>query len=111
MPIHAGCSASVGGGPFEATSRMVQAQAPTMPMTETAGTQVIRQLDQVWGWVVRRLQNVIPDVESFTWTNFVSEGFNVSGEYLVVNLVVMIGYLLPWAVLAYYLMKSREIAS
>jgi hypothetical protein len=102
---------SVGGGPFEATSRMVQAQAPTMPMTETAGTQVIRQLDQVWGWVVRRLQNVIPDVESFTWTNFVSEGFNVSGEYLVVNLVVMIGYLLPWAVLAYYLMKSREIAS
>jgi len=61
--------------------------------------------------VFRRLQNVIPDVEAFTWTNFVAEGFNVNAEYLVVNLLVTVGYLLPWGILAYYLMKSREIAS
>ena len=40
-----------------------------------------------------------------------SEGFNVNTEYLVVNLLVTFGYLLPWAVLAYYLMKSREVAA
>jgi ABC-type transport system involved in multi-copper enzyme maturation permease subunit len=101
----------VGGGPFEATSRMLKAESPTTPLTEGAGTAVIQRLDQFWAWVFRRVQNVIPDVEQFTWTNFVSEGFNVSGEYLVINLLVMIGYLLPWFVLAYYLMKTREIAS
>ena len=61
--------------------------------------------------IVRRIQNVIPDVESYTWTHFVSEGFNVNSEYLVINVLMMVGYLLPWAVLAYYLMKSREVAS
>jgi hypothetical protein len=101
---------NIGGGPFEATARLVRTEAPTTPLSETAGTRVLQSLDQVWGWVIRRVQNVIPDVESFTWTNFVSEGFNVSTEYLVVNVIVMIGYLLPWAVLAYYLMKSREVA-
>ena len=37
---------------------------------------------------------MIPDVESFNWTNFVSEGFNINTEYLVVNLLVTLGYLL-----------------
>ena len=62
-------------------------------------------------WAFRRVQNMIPDVDSFSWGNFVSEGFNVNTEYLVVNLLVTFGYLLPWAILAYYLMKSREVAA
>ena len=102
---------SIGGGPFESMSRLVRAETPTAPSSESAGTKVLQGLDQVWGWVVRRIQNVIPDVESFTWTNFVSEGFNVNTEFLVLNLLVTVGYLLPWGVLAYYLMKSREIAA
>ena len=60
---------------------------------------------------LHRIQNLIPDVESYSWGHFVSEGFNVNTEYLVVNLLVTFGYLLPWAVLAYYLMKSREVAA
>ena len=31
--------------------------------------------------------------------------------YLLVNVLVTFGYLLPWAILAYYLMKSREVAA
>ena len=54
---------------------------------------------------------MIPDAESFNWTSFVSEGFNINGEYLAVNLLVTFGYLLPWGILAYYLMKSREVAA
>ena len=30
---------------------------------------------------------------------------------LLDNVVPLVGYLLPWAVLAYYLMRSREIAN
>jgi len=102
---------NVGGGPFQTMSQLVRAEQATAPLTDSAGSKAILVADHFWAWVVRRIQNVIPDVESFTWTNFVSEGFNVNTEYLVVNLLVTAGYLLPWAVLAYYLMKSREVAA
>jgi ABC-type transport system involved in multi-copper enzyme maturation permease subunit len=102
---------SVGGGPFESMSRLVRAETPTAQLTESAGTRALAFADKGWAWVVRRIQNVIPDVKAFDWTHFVSEGFNVSTEYLVLNVLVMAGYLLPWAVLAYYLMKSREVAA
>jgi ABC-type transport system involved in multi-copper enzyme maturation permease subunit len=102
---------NIGGGPFESMSRLVRTEQPTTPLSDSAGAKVLQGLDFGWAWVVRRIQNVIPDVESFTWTDFVSEGFNINAEYLVINLVVTLGYLLPWAVLAYYLMKSREVAN
>lgn len=102
---------NVGGGPFESISRLVKAEQPTAPSGETAGARALQFFDRGWAWVVRRIQNMIPDVESFTWTDFVSEGFNVNTEYLVVNLLVTAGYLLPWFVLGYYLMKSREVAN
>lgn len=102
---------NVGGGPFESMSRLVRAEQPTAPLSDSAGSKVVQGLDHIWAWVVRRIQNVIPDVESFTWTHFVSEGFNINAEYLFVNLLVTTGYLLPWGILAYYLMKSREVAS
>ena len=102
---------SFGGGPTEAAFRIVRTEQATAPLTPGGGTTVLQLFDKGWAWLFRRIQNMIPDVESFTWTNFVSEGFNVNGEYLFVNLLVTVGYLLPWAILAYYLMKSREIAS
>lgn len=102
---------SIGGGPFESMSRLVQAQQPTAQNPETTGTKALTLIDQGFAWAFRRIQNVIPDVEAFSWSHFVSEGFNINTEYLVVNLLVTFGYLLPWGILAYYLMKSREVAA
>ncbi len=102
---------NIGGGPFESISRLVKAETPTAPSSETAGGKALQFMDKGWAWVVRRIQNMIPDVESFNWTPFVSEGFNVNTEYLMVNLLTTTGYLLPWFILGYYLMKSREVAN
>jgi ABC-type transport system involved in multi-copper enzyme maturation permease subunit len=102
---------NVGGGPFQSMSQVVRAEQPTTQLSDSAGTRALLYGDKGVAWVVRRVQNMIPDVESFSWGNFVAEGFNVNGEYLVVNLLVTLGYLLPWAVFAYYLMKSREVAA
>ena len=102
---------SIGGGPFESMSRLVKAEQPTAQRSESAGGKALVVADKGWAWVVRRIQNVIPDVDSFSWSHFVSEGFNINTEYLVINLLVTFGYLLPWGVLAYYLMKSREVAA
>ena len=102
---------SAGGGPFQSMSQLMKAEQSTTPLSDSASTKALLAGDKGWAWIVRRVQNMIPDVESFSWGNFVSEGFNVNTEYLVVNFLVMAGYLLPWAVLAYYLMKSREVAA
>ena len=102
---------NIGGGPAESAFRLVRTDQPTAMLPTGAGAGLVQWLDKGWAWVFRRVQNVIPDVESFTWTQFVAEGFNINAEYLVVNLLVTAGYLLPWGVLAYYLMKSREVAA
>jgi hypothetical protein len=102
---------NVGGGPFQSISQLARAEQPTTRLTDSSGTRAIQYGDKIVSWIVRRVQNMIPDVESFSWGNFVAEGFNVNGEYLVVNLLVTLGYLLPWVVFAYYLMKSREVAA
>src|SRR5262249_17402535 len=103
---------NVSGGPFRSMSQLVKAEQPTAQFDEgTASARTILFADKSVAWIVRRFQNLIPDVNSFSWGNFVAEGFNVNTEYLVVNLLVTFGYLLPWAILAYYLMKNREVAA
>ena len=102
---------NIGGGPFQSMSQLVKAEQPTAQLSDSASTRALLFGDKSWSWVIRRVQNMIPDVDSFSWSHFVSEGFNVNTEYLVVNLLVTVGYLLPWAIFAYYLMKSREVAA
>jgi hypothetical protein len=102
---------NVGGGPFESMSRTIKAEQPTAPLTESAGTKALTMFDRVAAWMFRRVTDVIPDAESFNWSAFVSEGFNINTEYLIVNLLVTFGYLLPWAIIAYYLMRLREVAA
>jgi ABC-type transport system involved in multi-copper enzyme maturation permease subunit len=106
-----GTRTSVGGGPLEASLRMVRSETPTMPLEPTGAMKAIDVGDDVFAWFFRRVFNVLPDVDAFSWTDFLAEGYNVNFEYLIVNLLILIGYLLPWGVLAYYLIRNREVAA
>jgi ABC-type transport system involved in multi-copper enzyme maturation permease subunit len=102
---------SVGGGPAESLIRLSQNQNLTMPLPESAATTFAGVTDKTFQWVFRRLLDVIPDVDRLNWSSYVAQGFNIDGADLILSTLLVIGYLLPWAVLAHYLMKSREIAS
>lgn len=102
---------NIGGGPIESMARLIRAEQPTTPLSESVASRAVTLFDRFSAWVFRRIQNVIPDMESFNWSHFVAEGFNVSTEYLVVNLLTTFGYLLPWGIVAYYLIKTREVAA
>ena len=103
---------NIGGGPFESVTRLVRGDNPTLTYDNPTPTQqAIAATDQGFRWLLRRFLDVIPDIDRYSWTNYVSEGFSISPEFVVVNLIVLAGYLLPWFVVSYYLMKSREIAS
>jgi hypothetical protein len=106
-----GASRNVGGGPLQSISQLMKAEQPTTQLGDKAGDQAIASVDRKWAWIIRHVQFLFPDLESFDWSDFVAEGYNINAEYLVVNLLVAFGYLLPWAILAYYLMKTREVAA
>jgi ABC-type transport system involved in multi-copper enzyme maturation permease subunit len=103
---------NVGGGPFESLVRMTRREQGVMPMEETAVKTVATFSDDIFRWFVRHiLLNVIPDVDRFDLTRNVAEGFNISGGQMLTTSLLLAAYLLPWAVLGYYLMKWREVAS
>ena len=127
---------NIGGGPLQSFFAVVgrqigpgPAEAPPKTVYDTPGswcallqhdasnleTNAFRYIfgafDPIFRWVMGCVSNLIPDVDRFDLTMFVSEGFDVSFGQMAVTLLILIGYLLPWAVLAYYLLKWREIAS
>lgn len=103
---------SYAGGPLRAMSSLLKAEMPTaQPDPNSVFTGILGRGDAGFSWLTRRFINMIPDVESFAWTTYVAEGFNVPIECLVMNVLVTAAYLLPWFVLGYYLMRSREVAA
>jgi hypothetical protein len=89
----------------------MQAKQATALPEETAIEQTADLFDSGYAWALRRLLNVLPDVDAFVWTKYVAEGFSVPGEALVMNFVVLAAYLFPWFLLAYYLIRGREVAA
>lgn len=99
------------GGPLKSLNQLMQAKSMTALPEETTIEQTAERGDVVFAWSLRRLLNVLPDLESFVWTKYVAEGFSVPGEALVMNVVVLLAYLFPWFLMAYYLIRGREVAA
>jgi hypothetical protein len=105
---------NVGGGPLESMMRLVGrpgGESTAMPLPEGTTTTVSTGLDSFFSWMLRRVLDVIPDVDRYSFTDFVAEGVAISGGQLGWTLLLLIAYVLPWAVLAYYLLRWREVAS
>ncbi len=104
--------ALIGGGPMESFYRLMSHQNLAMPLESTPTAQLALGIDPVIRFVYRLVFALIPDVDRFDWTDYVAEGFNIGvGGMFLPSLVSLLGYLLPCALIAYYLMTSREIAS
>jgi hypothetical protein len=99
------------GGPARAITQILQAQQPTASPdpTSTVGA-AANFLDKFVAWGFRRIQNIVPDVYAYGWADYVTEGFNIPIEALIMNLLVALAYLLPWFILGFYSLRSREIA-
>jgi hypothetical protein len=102
---------NVGGGPMESLQRLAGNKNITVPLEPSAFGTFAQAYDTVFRVVLKRLLNLIPDVDRFNWSNYVAEGFNVAGGELLSGALFLAGYLCLWFLLAYYLMKSREVAN
>lgn len=104
---------SVGGGPMESLVRLINKDPVTTALQSTApSVKLALGTDRIYGFILRRILNVIPDTERLDWTPYVAEGFQVSLSNLVpIGALIVVAYILPCIVLGYYLIKWREIAS
>ncbi len=100
-----------GGGPLEALVKITTRHHLAAPLEESTLKQITTGSDAAFRVVVRGLLYVLPDIERFSLTSYVAEGFNIPLSQVLLSLVVLAGYLLPWGILAFYLIKWREIAS
>jgi hypothetical protein len=104
---------SPGGGPMESAYRLMAhvPLASSIDQTPTAG--ILLGTDEIYRWWLRRFLNLIPDVTRFDLHQYVANGFDISWTQvlLVDNFLPLLGYLIPWGILAFYLMKFREIAN
>jgi ABC-type transport system involved in multi-copper enzyme maturation permease subunit len=100
-----------GGGPAESIYRLAQRQMGVTPLEESSVTRVLNTSDDVFRAFVRAILYAIPDVERYDLTSYVAEGFNITGGQIFLHFLLLVGYLLPWGLLAYYMIRWREIAN
>jgi hypothetical protein len=100
-------------GPLEAAMRLLKGMGGAAPLDETPTTNLLRGGDQAYRTFMRLCLNVIPDVGRFDLHQYVANGFDIPWSQVLFldNLLPLVGYLLPCAVLAYYLMNGREVAN
>ncbi len=104
---------SEGGGGFESALRLLNRTPINAPLTQSPTVSVLQTFDEGYRRVLGLILKVIPDVNRFDLTNYVAEGFNIPwGQELLLNtFLYLVCDLLPWACLAFYLMKYREVAN
>ena len=103
-----------GGGPIQAMQNL----AENRPMTAGAVDPdsipaLVRRLDEFYQWLLRIVLNIFPDINRFDLIEYVANGFDIPWVTVLFldNFVYLVGYLLPWLILSYYMLKFREIAN
>jgi hypothetical protein len=100
-----------GGGPFESALRLFGRQNLVTPLEETTTVKVASGTDVAFRASLKPIVSMFPDVWQYDFSGLVASGFDVSWSYLALMLIYLLAYLLPWAVLAFYIIKVREIAT
>lgn len=102
---------SPGGGPAESFYRLTTRSTMSAPLDNTVTTNIAQGADVGFRFLVRLVLDMIPDVARYDFVEFVSEGFNIPMSELLGSFILLFLYLVPWFILAFFTMKSREIAS
>jgi ABC-type transport system involved in multi-copper enzyme maturation permease subunit len=100
-----------GGGPLESLTRLVKNTTTSAELDQTPTVQAVLLFDNVYRWIVRRVMDVFPDSTRYGMTEYVAQGFNIDIPFLLLNVLFVGAYTLPWLIAAHYLLKAREIAA
>jgi hypothetical protein len=101
-----------GGGPMESLYRLTHRQGLGAPGADTPAYNVFLQSDDIVRVFFKGLRFVIPDFDRFWYADYVAEGFNIGfSDNIAIGMVYLAAWIIPFALLGYYTMKWRELAS
>jgi hypothetical protein len=101
----------IGGGPFESLIRLLSHENQMSELAPTLAVVTAKTFDALVMPILSRLIYVVPNFSALDVSNTVADGFAVSGGMLLVNLLVSLGYVLPFSVAGYFILKHRELAA
>jgi hypothetical protein len=101
----------LGGGPFESLIRLLTHDNQMSELAATAPVVVAKTLDGLVMPVMSRLVYIVPNFAALAVSNTVADGFAVSWELMVGNLLLALAYALPFSIAGYFILKNREVAA
>jgi hypothetical protein len=99
-----------GGGPIQSLWRLIAHENLQRPLDPGFWTTMTIRTDQGLSVFLRGLIHVLPDLGFFNTAPLVANGFDISIGLLVQGLVGMLAYAVPFTIVGYFLLQSREIA-
>lgn len=99
-----------GGGSLESFVRMVTQQNLTTELNPGLQTDVIKMADVVLRGGLLLFTGVLPPLGQFNASDYVSSGFDISGTWVLIRFLSVLGYLLPVFLVGYFFLKTREVA-
>jgi hypothetical protein len=102
-----------GGGPIESLIRMpLQTGAMVdLDLGNEAVETTIKVIDQGIMYTLVSVFQAIPSFGQFNTADFVAYGFNIFGGLVARHLTMTIGYFLMTSLIAYFFLKTREMAA
>ena len=101
-----------GGGFLESIYRILTHMNPTTDLPDNPAFGGMRIFDSVLTSFLWLCKQVIPRLQYFNMSEYVSNGFDVPWDASVVpSLLVTLGYLIPCVLLGYFALRIRELES
>ncbi|QDV69177.1 ABC-2 family transporter protein [Rosistilla carotiformis] len=104
---------SMGGGPVESVVRLLRQDAFTTELdVESAPKMIIQGVDSVIMYCLDLIATALPNLPKMMQTaEFVASGFDVLGGLLARHVATTLCYLIMTCIIAYFFLKTREIAA
>ncbi len=103
--------AVLGGGPFESLIRIISHDNQMSELTPTGAVVLAKTLDSLAMPVMSRVVYLVPNFQALDVSNLVADGFMVSWRVMISNLLLAVGYALPFSFAGYLILKNREVAA
>lgn len=99
-----------GPGLADALYRIPKQLNPMTELEDSFVTRLISTVDNIELTALSGVQHLFPNFSTFDTTEYAANAFDVPwSEAMLPNLAVMLGYTLPWIVVGYFGLKSREL--
>lgn len=100
-----------GGGPVESFYRLITQKNQEQKLTESVGVRIMEEVDRFFISMVSAVTNIVPDFSTLDFSDFLTYGYYVDNDRLLVAFLVSMAFCLGLAVMGYFALKTRELAA